>query len=195
MPNSSDNDTVLSVLILAGGAGRRMGGRDKGLINWRGKPLIEHVLARAPNGAERLISCNRHLDDYAEYGRPIIDAPSEKAEDYPGPLAGILAGLNHCTGQNLLLLPCDSPNPPIDLYPRLARAQPPQGISYAHDGGRDQYLFALISPAAAPSLANYLAGGARSVKGWYQQEQAVAVDFSECPERFVNFNTVADMDV
>ena len=32
-------------LVLAGGEGRRAGGRDKGLIEWRGKPMVGHVLA------------------------------------------------------------------------------------------------------------------------------------------------------
>lgn len=32
-----------SILLLAGGRGQRMGGQDKGLLDWHGQPLIAHL--------------------------------------------------------------------------------------------------------------------------------------------------------
>lgn len=194
MPATVKLDTSPSLLILAGGAGRRMGGRDKGLLLWRGEALIKHVLAHSPAASQVLISCNRHIEEYAAYGHPLRDDPATNTgEDYPGPLAGILAGLRACTSQHLLILPCDSPHPPPELYPRLLAALPCGGICHAHDGERDQYLFALITRDKADSLASYLASGQRSVKGWYARNKAIAVDFSDCPEDFVNFNFPEDI--
>lgn len=35
-----------SILLLAGGRGQRMGGQDKGLVEWQGEPLIPIFIAR-----------------------------------------------------------------------------------------------------------------------------------------------------
>ena len=60
-------------IILAGGEGRRMGGIDKGLTLFRGRPLIEHVIERLqPQVCDIAISANRCLDDYGRYGFPLI---------------------------------------------------------------------------------------------------------------------------
>ncbi|MGV2834552.1 NTP transferase domain-containing protein, partial [Pseudomonas shirazensis] len=54
-----------SVLILAGGRGARMGGRDKGLLEWRGEPLVAHVQRVVrPLTDDVVISCNRNQELY-----------------------------------------------------------------------------------------------------------------------------------
>jgi molybdopterin-guanine dinucleotide biosynthesis protein A len=81
-------------LILAGGEGRRMGGADKGLLSYQGRPLVAHVLARlAPQVAGVLISANRNLDEYRAFGHEVLpDATDVRV----GPLAGLQAGLAAC---------------------------------------------------------------------------------------------------
>src|SRR5690606_42031777 len=62
-------------LILAGGQGTRMGGRDKRLVPWRGPALVAHVHARfAPQVARVLDSANRQRDAYAGYREVVADA-------------------------------------------------------------------------------------------------------------------------
>ena len=74
-------------LILAGGAGRRVDGRDKGLIPWRGKPLIAHVCDRLkPQIGELLVSCNRNHLSYKAYSDVVI---TDSRQDFQGPLAGL----------------------------------------------------------------------------------------------------------
>ncbi len=89
-------------LVLAGGAGRRMGGTDKGLIELDGRPLLQWVAeALCPQVASLLISANRHQERYAEFGWPVItDSPfgqssssSLSSNPYQGPLAGIATAL------------------------------------------------------------------------------------------------------
>ena len=64
----------ISVVILAGGQGSRMGGKDKGLIKFRKLPLIAHVVNIVKPKVNRiLISANRSLDEYSEYGEVISD--------------------------------------------------------------------------------------------------------------------------
>ncbi|SIR79450.1 molybdenum cofactor guanylyltransferase [Aquipseudomonas alcaligenes] len=96
-----------SILLLAGGRGQRMGGQDKGLIAWRRQPLIAHLHGVVrPLTDDLIISCNRNAEHYAAYAdRLVSDAESE----FPGPLAGILAGLAVARHDWLLVLPCDAP--------------------------------------------------------------------------------------
>lgn len=96
-----------SILLLAGGRGQRMGGRDKGLIEWRGQPLIAHLhRVVRPLTDDLIISCNRNADRYATYADRLV---SDDEADFPGPLAGILTGLAVARHDWLLVLPCDAP--------------------------------------------------------------------------------------
>ena len=65
MPDDSST-LPCSILLLAGGRGQRMGGQDKGLLEWHGQPLIAHLqhLVR-PLTDDLIISCNRNLERYA----------------------------------------------------------------------------------------------------------------------------------
>jgi molybdopterin-guanine dinucleotide biosynthesis protein A len=94
-------------LILAGGRGSRMGGVDKGLQSHRGTTLVQHTLERLrPQVGSVMINANRNLDVYATLGAPV--RPDALA-DFPGPLAGMLAGLEHCDTAWLATVPCAAP--------------------------------------------------------------------------------------
>ena len=84
-----------------------MGGRDKGLIEWHGRPLIAwvHETVRALTD-DLLLSCNRNQTTYAPYADRLL---SDAEPDYPGPLAGIRAGLAAAHHDWLMVLPCDAP--------------------------------------------------------------------------------------
>ncbi|HAQ24877.1 MAG TPA: molybdenum cofactor guanylyltransferase MobA, partial [Pseudomonas sp.] len=92
-----------SILLLAGGRGSRMGGQDKGLVIWRGQPLVSwlHAVAR-PLTDDLIISCNRNHQQYADFADQLV---SDQERDFPGPLAGIRAGLAAARNQWLMVLP------------------------------------------------------------------------------------------
>ena len=96
-----------SALILAGGAGRRVDGQDKGLLLWRGKPLVEHVVARLKPQVDNLyISCNRNFEQYRRWADVLI---ADKRDNYQGPLAGIEAASSRITSDYLIVVACDTP--------------------------------------------------------------------------------------
>ena len=100
--------TQLTVLLLAGGQGSRLGGRDKGLMPWQGQPIAKHLVDMVrPLACEVIISCNRHHQIYQDWADRIV---SDQQADYPGPLVGILAGLAECNTSHLLVIPCDLPH-------------------------------------------------------------------------------------
>ncbi|MFC1579257.1 molybdenum cofactor guanylyltransferase MobA [Pseudomonadota bacterium] len=181
-------------LVLAGGAGRRVGGVDKGLVPWKGKPLVEHVVHRMRTEvATLLISCNRNSDYYAPLADNIVN---DQRHGFPGPLAGIEAAIPLLETEFLLISPCDTPCLPDDLGARLLAALDGPGasfnISYAHDGERGQYLCAVLRRRVVHTLTAALDSGVRAVHLWYRQHRCVAVDFSHQRTRFHNINRLGD---
>ena len=116
-------------LVLAGGQGSRMGGIDKGLEPFHGIPLALHALRRLqPQVGSILVNANRHLDIYRTFGAPVCP---DAQTDFSGPLAGFLAGMEHCHTPWLLTVPCDTPLFPPDLAQRLAEAASIHGAAMA----------------------------------------------------------------
>ena len=180
-------------LILAGGQGRRMGGVDKGLVDFGGEPLTARVLARLrPQVGHVLINANRHPDRYAVLGCPVIP---DALGDYPGPLAGMAAGLSATQTEWLLTVPCDSPLLPADLCARLLDAALAEDaeIAIASDGARAHPVFALLRRSLAASLEAFLAGDERKILRWMGRHRLIEVSFADCPERFVNVNTPEEL--
>ncbi|MFN3586385.1 MAG: molybdenum cofactor guanylyltransferase MobA [Moraxellaceae bacterium] len=179
-----------SAIVLAGGQGLRMGGRDKGLVELAGRPLVAHILERlAPQVDDIVINCNRHHARYAAFGWPIA---SDTARD-GGPLQGIVSALPACRHAWALVVPCDSPFLPGDLHARLRAALQGQRLAIAHDGERLQPLFMLLHRSLLPSLTAWLASGQRQVGRWCRQEQAAIARFDNA-HAFGNLNTAEDLE-
>ena len=184
-------------LILAGGKGSRMAGRDKGWIMWRGLPLVEHVLerlSRQQTAPQRtLISANRNLDAYRQTGHIVV---ADERAGFPGPLAGIEAGLMRCKRNWVLVVPCDTPMLPADLLARLcAAATAREGLlaAYATTADGPQPLCCLLHPSVSGSLSKFLDTGHGSVQAWLDQLGAVAVAFDDA-SAFSNFNSMDMFD-
>jgi len=188
-------------LVLAGGRGTRMGGLDKGLQPLAGEPLALHVARRltAQAGA-LLISANRHLDEYARLGaafgaRVVQDASG----DFPGPLAGLLAGLRAAQTELVLCAPCDTPALPNDLADRLLAAleaeQADAAVAATVDARGQVVLHpvvALVRTALADDLATYLDAGERRVRSWYARHKHVEVRFGD-ERAFYNANSLHEL--
>lgn len=182
----------ITAVILAGGMGRRMGGQDKGQVDLQGHPLIEYVLnAIRPQVKTILINANRHQDDYARYGYPVL---SDILEGYQGPLAGFVAGMQAATTPYIVTVPCDGPLLANDLVNRLAKAVSGKNaeIAVAHDGDRLQPVYALLPTDLMSSLETFLASGKRKIDQWYAYHVMALADFSDSPESFRNINTPQD---
>lgn len=187
------NGTNLSAVILAGGRGRRMNGQDKGLIPFKGKPLVQQVIDMAsPYVSAVVVNANRNGQEYARLGYPVI---SDDLDGFQGPLAGFLAGLRHIETENALFLPCDTPLLRPLLIERLLLERTAQGaeIAVAHDGHRLQSVCAIVPKCLETSLKNFLEQGERKIDRWYGLHQVAVVDFSDQAEMFVNINTPDDL--
>ncbi|MCH4811535.1 molybdenum cofactor guanylyltransferase MobA [Vreelandella neptunia] len=182
----------LTGMILAGGEGRRMGGRDKGLEPFAGLPLVAHVVKRLEGQvAELLINANRNADAYRFFAdRVIADLVMDGAEGgFKGPLMGIYSGLRAAKTPWLLVAPCDSPALPDDLVARMVNGIGHHDIAVAYDGDRLHPVVALLRTSLADDLAATLAEGERKIDRWYARHAWCKVDMSDCPDAFANLNT------
>ncbi len=183
-------------LILAGGRGSRMGGVDKGLQSHLGIPLALHAMQRlSPQVGAVMISANRHLDAYASFGVPVW---ADAMADHPGPLAGFLAGLEHCITPYLATVPCDTPNFPTDLVARLAAglsakdAQIAVAATRDGDGLQVQPVFCLMACSLKDSLSDFIASGQRQVERWAALHLCATVVFDDAAA-FINANTAQEL--
>jgi molybdopterin-guanine dinucleotide biosynthesis protein A len=184
----------ITALILAGGRGSRMGGIDKGLQTLDGEPLVQHALRRiAPQVGSVMISANRHPEVYRGYGVPVL---ADADTDYPGPLAGFLAGLTHCRTDWMATVPCDTPRFPEDLVATLAAAAGDARavVAVTEEAGerQRQSVFCLLKADLHVDLAAYLAEGGRKIERWLERQGCVDVLFDDA-NAFFNANTIDEL--
>jgi molybdopterin-guanine dinucleotide biosynthesis protein A len=184
-------------LILAGGRAQRMGGIDKGLVSFAGKPLIEHAIARlSPQVTAILINANRNHDRYAQYGHAVI---ADHHADFAGPLAGFAAGLEHCKTEYLLSVPCDSPVFPLNLSEQLLKEMISTQSDLVYASSVDptgknwtQPVFCLMRRRVQPSLQEFLDQGGRKIDRWFEALPSSTVVFAD-EAAFANTNTPEEL--
>ena len=184
----------ITAVILAGGQGRRMGGQDKGLIEFDGKPLVAILVEQlSQQDVAIIINANRNHQQYQKLGYPVI---SDTLEDYQGPLAGFASAMAAVSSRFILTLPCDGPLLGDDYVTRFIASytQNAAPVQVAFDGNRLQPVHALLKVDLLASLNRFLDDGDRKIDRWYAQHDYQRVDFSDCPSMFRNINTPADRE-
>lgn len=186
-------------VILAGGKATRMGGGDKGLRTIGGKPLLDHVLNRMrPQSGPIALNANGDAARFADYGLPVLP---DTLPDHPGPLAGVLAGLDWAAAQGhdaIVTAAADTPFFPADLVERLQQAAGPSGLALAatREGEKiwRQPTFGLWPVAQRDDLRDALQNGLRKIVMWTDQHDAGLAIFDTDPvDPFFNVNTPDDI--
>ncbi|WP_460137136.1 molybdenum cofactor guanylyltransferase MobA [Pseudomonas sp. S1_E04] len=180
-----------SILLLSGGRGQRMGGQDKGLLEWNGQPLIAHLQSLVrPLTDELIISCNRNQARYAPYADHLI---SDDSPDFPGPLAGIRAGLAAAHHAHLLILPCDVPHIDAQLLADLretAQRNPLLPVMVRH-GEFWEPLICILPTHLKTAVEQAWQAGERSPRKIFLQLGAVGLECPADDPRLANLNTPA----
>ena len=175
-----------------------MNGQDKGLVLFRRRPLISHVIDRIkPQVHHLLINCNRSHDQYRALGCPILtdtctDTDTQSKNDFQGPLQGILSMATQFRehtptleqDEYCMVVPCDMPFLPTDLVERLQLAIKGDAAVYASTASQVQPLVLLLRPQLLKTIPEYLSQGGRSVMGWLQNVDAIPVSFT--PDGFTH---------
>ncbi|WP_368344624.1 molybdenum cofactor guanylyltransferase MobA [Pelagovum sp. HNIBRBA483] len=187
-------------VILAGGKATRMGGGDKGLRRIGNKRIIDHVIARLGAQCGPLaINANGEADRLAEFGVPVLP---DSLPDHPGPLAGVLAGLDWAAelgAEAIITAAADTPFFPADLAEKLQGAAGPEGLALAASPGPEgkifrQPTFGLWPVTLRDDLREALKGGLRKIVIWTEAHHAGSAVFeADGYDPFFNINTPDDI--
>lgn len=187
-------------VILAGGQASRMGGGDKGRLMLGGQSLFSRVIARfAPQVGALAISANGDPARLDDLGLPVL---ADSVAGFPGPLAGVLAGMDWAAGlgaEQLVTVAADTPFLPCDLVPRLllaAEGGAPVVLASSTEDGRilRHPTFGLWPVARREDLRGALAAGVRKVGQWADAQGVTLAPFPAEPfDPFLNINTPGDL--
>lgn len=197
MPN--ENPTTLGI-VLAGGLARRMGGGDKPMRRIGGRTILDHVIERlAPQCDGFVLNANGDPARFASFGLPVV---ADTVEDYPGPLAGVLAGLDWTSANRpgvewVVSVAADCPFLPRDLVDRLHETRMTQDadLAVAASGGRTHPVIGLWQVAMRRELRHALVEeGVRKIDRWTGRYRVATASWPAKPlDPFFNVNTMEDL--
>ncbi len=182
-------------VLLAGGRSRRMGGEDKGLLDWRGQPMVYWVAqALRPHVATLWLSANRNSMAYAPYADAVL---ADVLPDFPGPLAGLHAAAARSHADWLLIAPCDMPWLSGALFAHLLdAAHNPDGSLHpvlAEGAGRLQPSLSLLPRAACLQIPERIAQAQHRLLDFVLAQNPQPIPFpAEWARQFENLNTPED---
>lgn len=185
-------------LILAGGQSRRMGGGDKPLLQVAGKSLLARIIDTLhPQVTELALSANGPPQRFAAFGLPVL---ADSVLGHPGPLAGLLAGLDWALGKGYaacLSTAGDTPLVPTDLADRLWQASNQGQVpAICASGGRDHPVCGLWPVTLVPALQAALSAKRHGVWHFARENKAIVVEWDHHPvDPFLNINTQDDLVV
>jgi molybdopterin-guanine dinucleotide biosynthesis protein A len=187
-------------VLLAGGLARRMGGGDKPMRTIAGRTILARVIARLKPQCDGLIlNANGDPARFAGFGLPVIP---DSVKDFPGPLAGILAGLDWAAANRpevawVLSAAADCPFLPRDLVARLhqARAAENAQLAVAASDGQSHPVIGLWSVALREELRHALVvEDIRKIDRWTARYKLATVAWPTTPlDPFFNANTMDDI--
>lgn len=182
-------------VILAGGQATRMGGGDKGRLMLGNQSLIQRVIDRiTPQVDAVVLNANGNLNRFSDLGLPVVP---DSIGGFPGPLAGVLAGMDWAAEHGydwLISVAADTPSFPLDLVERLGQVDTPIALAATPDPDRGrlpQPTFGRWPVALRHDLRAALNDGVRKIRQWTQAQGETLVVFDE--NDFFNINTPDDL--
>jgi molybdopterin-guanine dinucleotide biosynthesis protein A len=190
---------IIAGVLLAGGLSRRMGGGDKCLRPLAGRTILDWVIERTrPQVVALALNANGDPDRFAAFGLPVV---ADSVPDFPGPLAGVLAGLDWAArtlpdATHVASFATDAPFLPHDLVARLAEAvSDGHELACAASQGRSHPVFGLWPTRLREALRAATVGeGVRKVDIWTARYRLATVEFPSTPvDPFYNTNRPEDL--
>lgn len=184
--------TDITGVILAGGRSTRMG-RDKALLQFQGKPFIQHVADTLRSVFNEVIIVSDHGERYAFLDLPIFDDRFKSC----GPLGGIHSALIHVKTVAVFVLSCDLPLVGREIIQRVLDSSMDCGIVVVSCEGRIQPLCGYYHRSCLGSLKEHLAHGQFRVLTFLEDENAFIISVDELTPNgtispLMNVNTLED---
>lgn len=183
-PGTPGIETAYDVVVLAGGAARRLGGADKPGVRVGGRALLDRVLAACADACTTIVVADP---------RPTVREITWAREDPPGggPLAALDAGLRHTSARHVLVLSADLPflqEGTVRLLLTVLRTGGADGVLLTDADGRDQPL---VAAYRAPSLRHELAALTKehgTLAGLPLRRLTGALDLTRVPDPVASFD-------
>ncbi|MDH5432383.1 MAG: molybdenum cofactor guanylyltransferase [Gammaproteobacteria bacterium] len=193
----------ISGLILAGGRGRRVGERDKGLIAHKDKRLIEHQVLWLSRQLDSIfISANRNHKDYLSFGYPVISDGDIECyidnahSDFAGPLTGVLSGFANSQNEWLFVLPVDQPDLPANLIQIMTdyihRNELNNYVYCMETESREHYLPLLINRKCLAALIDFITHGKAKISEFLSLLNTGIFNPDLNESHFTNLNNIDD---
>lgn len=185
---------MVTVAIQAGGQSGRMG-RDKGLVQLAGKPLIQHVLDRVEGLGEEILVTTNHPEDYASLQVRL----ASDAVPGVGALVGLHTALSAASGDVVLVLACDMPFVSRTLLQHLLKLAPRAEVVVPRRRGEYEPLHAVYARSCLRAVEAAMAAGQVRVISFFPQVRVLAVEDDALvaldPDgmSFFNINTPEDL--
>ena len=192
---------IVPCVILAGGKGKRMGGKEKALVNLLDRPLISYILEKISGKVAPIaLNVNTNLKEFKKFGYKMLEDP---IKGHLGPLVGILASLNWAKNLDqkwVLTLPCDTPFLPKNLIVSLIDAKnenPDIDLVVAKSKGFKHPVIALWKTSNNIKLKNAIEDGIRKIDIFTSQLKIKHVNFDNLNKSkfdpFTNLNSPKDL--
>ena len=183
------NKAAIEVFILAGGKSRRMG-TDKGLVKFKGNPMISHIIEILDklNLKTSIVSSN---EEYLKFGKPVYkDVIPNK-----GPLGGLYTALEYSQAPMVLLLACDMPSINRKGIQSLMTVAEPGKIAIATDRTQISPLFACYPRSLKDKVANALLADELKLQDFISKQSHVVLDLNSLgnTEILQNLNTIEEL--
>jgi molybdopterin-guanine dinucleotide biosynthesis protein A len=200
IPATSSDALATPGVLLAGGLARRMGGGDKPMRTIGGRTILARVIARLKPQCDGLIlNANGDPARFAAFSLPVI---ADTVENFPGPLAGVLAALDWTATNRpdtawVLSAAADCPFLPRDLVTRLHQARNAEGaqLAVAASAGQTHPVIGLWSVSLREELRHALVmEDIRKIDRWTARYRLATVTWPAEPlDPFFNANTMDDI--
>jgi molybdopterin-guanine dinucleotide biosynthesis protein A len=160
-----------SAAILAGGHGRRLGGRDKAALQVGTSAILERQLALLRTLVDRILIVANDDARYARHGVPVVHDRVEGA----GALGGLYTAIEASATPRTLVLACDLPFLTMDFLSRLMSEGRDVDVVLPRTQDGFHPLCAVYSDRAGTAFGAQLAAGVRKITDAIERSHGLAV--------------------
>ncbi|MDB4128046.1 molybdenum cofactor guanylyltransferase MobA [Hyphomicrobiales bacterium] len=191
-------DKEVTILLLAGGQSRRLGGGDKCLKILEKEVILDKILKKIlPQNKSIILNANGDPNRFSKYSFPIV---KDTIEGHLGPLVGVLSGMewakeNQKNKKYIVSIATDTPFFPNNIVNKLYNTlkNRPEKIICASWQGRANPVFAIWPISLSHNLRADILSGARKIDSWTAKYGIYAVNFISPNDPFFNINTPEDL--
>jgi len=186
--NATTTDS--SVIIIAGGASKRMGS-DKRTLKLGDRSLAQHTLELAMQlSSDIVVSCNVQIPEFEEH----LVVPDLTPGG--GPAEGLISALPHIRYPNTTILSVDMPFITTGLVRRLLDRHQPREVTFFTIKGEMQPFPAIVPAGLRAAIEHAYANKISSLKGLLSSlpSRSIPVSTVEDQELFLNVNSEDDLE-